>query len=80
MAINPQLGVEQLTARLSNDCTNASLGHPILVVGADPRDSQVLVVVLDFLEEVQFGEDAIVRRAIAGYHIITGESKPLESN
>ena len=46
-----KLGVKELAAGLGNDGTYAAFGHPILVMGADPRDRNTLEICFNFAHE-----------------------------
>ena len=56
----PELSMEKLTPGLGDDGADTAFGDPILMMGANPRNREVLMIILDFLEEIQFSENAIV--------------------
>jgi hypothetical protein len=70
--------VQKLTAGLGDHRANTAFGHAILMMGADARDSQMLMIIFDFLEEFQFSKDAIVG-AVPGDNDVTRQSETLKS-
>jgi hypothetical protein len=55
-----KLRMEELAASLGNDGTDTPFSNAILMVGADPRDRDPLVIVLNFFEKFQLGENPVV--------------------